>query len=109
MITEFYAKGVDSGLKNATGAGWTVKTQQERGWFYQNFTLALLESKDCVGWHWFRYIDNDPEYRKADPSNQDSNKGIVNVRFEPYTELLQQMKELNRQVYPLTEYFDKTK
>jgi len=107
MITEWYAKGDDSGLPNVTGAGWTVATQQDRGWFYQNFTLGLLESKVVVGWHWFKYMDNDPEDLRTDPSNRDSNKGIVTTSYEPYQPLLNAMKQLNHAVYPLTEYFDR--
>jgi hypothetical protein len=107
MITEWYAKGDDSGLPNRTGAGWTLATQEERGWFYQHFALAMLESKHCVGWHWFKYIDNDPLDTKVDPSNRDSNKGIVTSSYEPYAPLLSAMRKLNFQVYPLTVYFDK--
>ena len=44
LITEWYAKGVDSGMGNTGGAGWLVRTQRERGLFYENFTLALLEA-----------------------------------------------------------------
>ena len=107
LITEWYAKGVDSGLANTGGAGWLVKTQRERGLFYQNFTLGLLESKVCVGWHWFRYSDNDPEEKATDPSNRDSNKGIVNNRYEPYAPLLAAMKPLNERIYSLVEFFDR--
>ncbi|MEI7731244.1 MAG: hypothetical protein WCO56_16840 [Verrucomicrobiota bacterium] len=106
IITEWYAKGMDSGMANTGGAGWLVKTQKERGYFYQNFVLGLLESKTCVGWHWFKYQDNDPEDTKADPSNRDSNKGIVNARFELYRDLLGAMKPLNERVYSLVDYFD---
>lgn len=105
MITEWYAKGMDSGMANHSGAGWTVRTQADRGRFYQNFTLALLAHPACVGWHWFKYIDNDPTDTRADPSNRDSNKGIVNNRYEPYRALLDPMRELNDQVYPLVEHF----
>lgn len=84
-----------------------MATQAERGHFYQNFTLALLESRVCVGWHWFKYMDNDPTDTRTDPSNRDSNKGIVNVRYEPYRPLLDAMKQLNAAVYPLSEYFDR--
>ena len=107
IITEWYAKGEDSGMPNTGGAGWLVKTQRERGLFYQNYTLALLESKVCVGWHWFRYSDNDLDDKTVDPSNRDSNKGIVNNRYEPYTPLLEAMKPLNRHVYALADYFDR--
>lgn len=109
LITEWYAKGMDSGYSNMSGAGWTVKTQQDRGYFYQNFTLGLLESGSCVGWHWFKYMDNDPNDQTTDPSNRNSNKGIVTTRFVPYPPLLQAMKELNSQVYALVEYFDAQK
>ena len=106
LITEWYAKGADSGMPNFGGAGWLVKTQRERGLFYQNFTLALLESRVCVGWHWFKYMDNDPDDTKVDPSNRDSNKGIVNNRYVPYAPLLDAMKELNERSYALTAFFD---
>lgn len=107
MITEWYAKGMDVGLANTGGAGWVVKTQKERGQFYQNFTLGLLESKVCVGWHWFKYADNDPADTKADPSNRDANKGIVNNRYEVYRPVLDNMKPLNERAYSLIEYFDR--
>jgi len=107
LITEWYVKGADSGLPNNSGAGWIVKTQKDRGLFYQNFTLGLLESKVCVGWHWFKYIDNDPLEPGTEPSNRDSNKGIVTSRYEPYAPLLDEMKPLNDRVYSLADYFDR--
>ena len=106
MVTEFYTKGEDSGLPNKTGAGWNVHTQEDRGWFYQNYVLALLESKCCVGWHWFRYMNNDPEDLNTDPSNRDSNKGIVRWNFEPYEVPLVQMKQLNDRTFRIIEYLD---
>lgn len=107
LITEWYAKGMDvPGLANVSGAGWVVKTQRDRGLFYENFTLSLLESRGCVGWHWFKYIDNDPADTKADPSNRDSNKGIVSNRYEPYRDLLESMKRINEHTYRLVDHFD---
>jgi hypothetical protein len=106
IITEWYVKGEDSGLPNNSGAGWTVKTQADRGLFYQHFALRLLKFKGCVGWHWFKYIDNDPTDTSVDPSNNDANKGIVNIRFEPYAPLMQKMHDFNSRVYRIIEYFD---
>jgi hypothetical protein len=106
MVTEFYAKGVDSGLPNITGAGWTVPTQEDRARFYQHFTLALIECRNCIGWQWLTYQDNDPENKAAELSNLDANKGIVNVRFEPYETLVSGMKSLNSRIYELADYFD---
>jgi hypothetical protein len=107
MVTEFYTKGVDAGLPNTTGAGWIVPTQKDRGVFYQNYCLGLLTSANCVGWHWFRYMDNDPGNPKAEPSNLDSNKGIVTTGFQIYPELAGLMQELNREAYPLREYLSR--
>ena len=106
IVTEFYTKGEDSELPNTAGAGWNVHTQAERGWFYQNFCLQLLESKCCVGWHWFKYMDNDPEDLTTDYSNRDSNKGMVKWNFEPYTALMERMKQLNDRTYRIIKYFD---
>jgi hypothetical protein len=106
LITEWYTKGMDSGMPNTTGAGWIVRTQRDRGLFYQNFALALLESKVSVGWHWFKYMDNDPDDTTTDPSNRDSNKGIVSFRFAPYAPVLDLMKAINQRVYALVRYFD---
>lgn len=106
MITEFYAKAENSGMANTGGAGWLVKTQKDRGGFYQNFTLGLIESRVCVGWHWHRYADNDPDERRLDPSNRDSNKGLVNSRYAPYAELLEFMEQVNQRVHGIASHFD---
>ncbi len=106
IITEYYTKGEDSGMSNKSGAGWIVKTQKERGLFYQNFNLALLESKNCVGWHYFKYQDNDPTAKGVDPSNVDSNKGVVNNEYEVWEPMMVKMNELNNQVYTIIDYFD---
>ena len=111
VITEWYAKGMDAcettpGLTNESGVGWTVKTQQDRGLFYQNYALMLLECKGCVGFDWFKYWDNDPSDTTADLSNRDSNKGILDNNGNMYTDLTNLMKELNTQKYSLIQFFD---
>ncbi|GAA3619306.1 hypothetical protein [Flavivirga jejuensis] len=106
IITEYYTKGEDSGMGNTSGAGWIVRTQKDRGLFYQNYNLALLESKNCVGWHYFKYQDNDPTAKGVDPSNIDANKGIVNNEYQVWTPMMEKMQELNTQAYNLIEYFD---
>ena len=89
-------------MGNKSGAGWVVKTQRDRGYFYQNFTRGLLKHPNCVGWHWHRYMDNDPAARQ-DPSNVDSNKGIVTSSYEPYEDLLSEMATMNAEVHHLRE------
>ncbi|PKL33508.1 MAG: hypothetical protein CVV45_07365 [Spirochaetae bacterium HGW-Spirochaetae-10] len=106
LITEYYTKGEDSGMPNQSGAGWIVRTQRDRGLFYQNFNLALLESGNCVGWHYFKYQDNDPTAKGVDPSNIDANKGIVNNEYEVWQDAVDKMTEFNLQVYDLIKHFD---
>lgn len=107
LITEFYTKGMDSGMDNISGAGWIVKTQEERGLHYENFCINLLQKKNCVGWHWFRYMDNDPTDTTADPSNNDSNKGLVDNNYNQYQALARHMRILNINRYNLIQYFDR--
>jgi hypothetical protein len=59
-----------------------------------------------VGWHWFKYIDNDPSDPRADPSNSDSNKGLLSNRYQPYTPLLDSMKRINERVYGIVHHLD---
>ena len=109
LITEFYAKGMDAqspmggSYANTDGAGWVVQTQTERGYFYQNFCLRLLECKECIGWMYFQYIDNDPYVNTTA-----SNKGMVNCDLdtEVYNDFTEQMALVNQNVYSLIEYFD---
>jgi hypothetical protein len=51
-------------------------------------------------------MDNDPADTQTDASNKDSNKGILNVRYEPYAPLLHAMRELNARIHPLIQLFD---
>ena len=106
IVTEWYAMGLDSGLPCTTGAGFVVETQKERGYFYQHFTLALLQSKACVGWQYFMYQDNDPTNLNTDPSNRTSNKGIVTNKYVEWNTMLAAMKEVNTQVYSIIDHFD---
>lgn len=100
IITEWYAKGIDSGLRNYSGAGFLVETQAERGLFYENFALSILRNPNIVGWHWFRYMDDGP----LDHGRQASNKGLLNVHFEPYAELAQAAARINHNAYALRDY-----
>jgi hypothetical protein len=98
LISEFYAKGMDSNLPNTSGDGWIVRTQEDRGRFYQNFVLGLMTAGNVVGWQWFKYMD----YASKD-GKDDSNQGIVDAQFRPYDKALAWMAKLNRQKYPLVD------
>lgn len=101
LITEFYTKGLEpSGIDLQPGAGYMVKTQQDRATFYQNSCLEVLQSKYYIGWQYFRWIDDDKT------GTDTSNKGIVSPDYQVWQELATAMKELNTQVYPLIDFFD---
>lgn len=104
IVTEFYVKGADASYQgrpyaNTEGGGWLVRTQRDRGLFYQNFCLRLLENRNCAGWMHFEYND-------GYGGTSDSNKGVVSVEYEPYSDFLELAGELHRNIYPLIDYYD---
>ncbi len=108
---EWYAKGADAvndetGLTNFSGVGYQATTQAERGYYYQNFVLNMLESKAFVGWHWFRYVDNPGDNKLDEGADTNANKGLYTNFYEPWEELLSQMKMINNNLYSLADYFD---
>ncbi len=103
MVTEFYTKAMDTDLPNTSGAGFAVPTQEDRAYAYQHFTLGLLEAKNCVGWHWFKYQDDDG----SDNDGKPANKGLFDNYYEVYPELGTFMKDINYNVYKLIDFFDK--
>jgi hypothetical protein len=108
MVTEWYSRGYDTApyLTNENGAGWLCRNQQDRAYFYDNFTISLLKDPNCVGWHWFQYADNDP-LGSADGSNTNSNKGILNNKYQLYKPLTGRMQNLNKQVFSLLAFLRK--
>lgn len=58
-------------LTNNRGAGKVVRSQDDRGVYYETFALKMLESGFCVGWSWYRYQDNDM------PLFEDANGNLV--------------------------------
>ena len=108
LITEWYAKAQDTGLANVKGAGWLVRTQQDRAAFYQHYVLGLLESRTCVGWHWFKYHDDPRESMHLDSAGG-VNKGMFTVELKPHRLLLDAARAVNQDAYPLAEFFDARK
>ncbi len=91
LISEWYAQSLASADTEASGAGFRVRSDRDRGLFYQNMTLGLLEHPECVGWHWFKYGGDGEGFHK----------GIVDRQYNPHTDMLELMGEVNRQVYRL--------
>ncbi|MDF7799353.1 hypothetical protein P4C99_07750 [Pontiellaceae bacterium B1224] len=93
FISEFYAmKVARENIPSDAGAGFRVKTHEDAVEFYHTHTVALLKKvPSCVGWHWFKYADDAPDFQK----------GIVSSEGEVQQTLLDGMKIVNAQVYSL--------
>lgn len=101
ITTEFYTKGLDTVgsldvdgniIDNDDGAGWLVPDQEERALFFENYVIKTLEDPNCIGYHWFRFIDNNA-----------SNKGLYNSDYEAYPPLAESFEQINRSKYALRE------
>ncbi|HVU26786.1 MAG TPA: hypothetical protein VHG71_03515 [Verrucomicrobiae bacterium] len=97
MISEFYIKGNDLKFDNKNGDGWVVHTQADRGRWYENFVLRLLEEQCFVSWQWFKWRDD---------GEIGSNKGIIDYQFQSYLPFAKVMTDVNHQIYQLADYFD---
>jgi hypothetical protein len=108
VSSDMYVKAVDSGMPNNTGYGYTVKTQADRGAYYQQMLLSVLGSAHGIGASWLVLQDND--LSNPEPTNQDSNKGLMTVHYpltygdNPYKPLTDRINNLNRNLYPLADY-----
>lgn len=103
VVSPIFNKRAASDLNNQSGAGYSVPTQNERAYAYQHFTLGLLEAKNCIGWHWFKYQDDDG----TDNSSKPANKGLYDNSYQLFPYLSFFARELNFNAYDLIQYFDK--
>jgi hypothetical protein len=109
ILTEWYAKALDApGLANTHGAGWLVRTQQDRAYYYQHFAMNAFELKNIVGFHFFKYLD-DPKESVALDNLGGANKGMFDAEGQPYKILTDRAQAVNREAYPLIEFFDQRK
>lgn len=92
LVGEFYAMKVADKMTKADGAGFRVLNHEDAGLFYHTYTAGLLRDiPSCVGWHWFKYADDTPEWQK----------GIVSKEGEVHKILVEAMKTINEQAYSL--------
>lgn len=92
MITEFSFKAMDSGLPNTGGAGFPLKTQEERADCFAGYVEALLSMPFAVGFHWFEHTDQPAEGRS---DGENCNYGVVNIKDEPWEVLVNRMTTVN--------------
>ncbi len=111
IITEFYAMSDDCEweLKNELNTITPkVGTQTERGKFYQNYCLRLLECDSLIGWYWFNYLEATPGDGSSKYMNEDTaNTGLYSNDLNMYTDFAKYVGELNKNIYSLIQHFNK--
>jgi hypothetical protein len=101
LITEFSWRAMEnrSKLTNDKGADVTVKTQKDRGAAFRRYATEALQQPYLVGYDWFLYADQPPMGRSFDGEN--SNYGLVDIKDEPYEELVKEIRDINAQAVTL--------
>lgn len=92
-------------LANTEGAGWLVRTQEDRAKYYEHFLLVSAGIPSIVGGHYYKYLD-DSAHSKDLASLGGANKGFSITENKPYPPLWQRATQVNRQIYPLIQFFD---
>lgn len=100
MITEWSFPALDSGLPCQHGAGQRFDTQGQRAAAWRIFQELLFRLPFVVGSDYFMWVD-EPALGISSTFPEDSNYGLVNERDEPYPELTQTARRVNRMVYQL--------
>lgn len=105
LIGEFYTQAQDSGLPNASGAGYVVYTQQDRADFFENYAMAVLKNKYSVGFHYFKYLDDPASLSDATIGN---NKGLLNDNYAWWQPLQKSFTKIGQDIYRLRDYLIST-
>jgi hypothetical protein len=95
IIGEFHFGATDRGMFHP-GLGPTLN-QKARAQAYGTYVDSALASPDCVGCHWFQYLDEPTLGRTLDGENY--NIGFVNVADNPYPELVRVATATNLRAY----------
>ncbi len=100
MVTEWSFPALDSGLPCRHGAGMRVDTQEQRARCFTHFQTVLFSLPFLVGSDFFMWVD-EPALGISETFPEDTNYGLVNERDEPYRELTEAARRVNRRVYEL--------
>lgn len=96
VIGEFHiGTTADSGLPSPGIV--SAYDQADRARKYKEYMETVLSHPNMVGAHWFQYLDEPLTGRAYDGEN--ANIGFVNVADIPYPELIEAVKEVNKDIY----------
>lgn len=93
IASEFYAmKDENKKARKEDGAGFRVLSYEDAGLFYHTYVGAMLKDiPGCVGWHWFKYANDNEEWQK----------GLVSTDGTVHEPLVDAMTTVNKQAYLL--------
>ena len=76
----------------------TVKAQSDRADKFEHCATTWMAQPYFLGYHWFQYMD-EPKGGRFDGEN--GNDGVVDINDDPYPELTDRFKSVNRRVWEL--------
>lgn len=94
VIGEFHFGALDAG-PTATGLEG-VKTQADRGIAYRYYCERVAAHPNGVGCHYFQYGD---QFVLGRFDGENYNIGLFDICFQPYTEMMEQVRECSRHIY----------
>ena len=95
IISEFNFGALDVG-KFYPGLGH-ASSQRNRGEKYENFIESALNTKNCIGAHWFMWANSTTAGRGYEGEN--ANCGVLSETDTPYYELIKYMRKINYNIY----------
>ncbi|QBG46742.1 agarase [Verrucomicrobia bacterium S94] len=95
VLGEYHFGATDRGMFH--GGIRTAADQKGRGLKYRNYMMSVINEPCLVGAHWFQYVDSPTTGRAIDGENY--NSGFVSITDTPYSELIDSVRKLNRELY----------
>ena len=100
LITEWSFPALDSGLPCTYGAGQRFLTQTERAKATDIYARNLLALPFMIGYDYFMWVDQ-PPLGISEPFPENTNYGLINLKGEPYQELVAVLKAIQRDPLPV--------
>jgi len=95
IVGEFHFGALDRGLFHTGLIG--MATQAERAEAYKHYVTGALRNPQCVGTHWFQYLDEATTGRTLDQENYQI--GLLDCCDTPYAETIEAVRAVGHAMY----------
>ncbi|WP_158969764.1 beta-galactosidase [Paraglaciecola sp. L3A3] len=96
IIGEFHMGAMDRGMFHP---GIVIASDQnDRAKMFKDYMHSAIDHPNFIGAHYFQYADGPLTGRAYDGENY--NIGFISVTDNPYTEMVEAAKSLNKELYP---------